>query len=390
MLTQNPITVVTQADPYPFYADLVAHRPFYRDDALGLWVASSAGAVTAVLTSDLCRVRPPAEPVPHALLGSPAGEIFRSLMRMTDGERHHSLKRAASAAFESIDMTQVADYSSRWARFLSAEIRSDAAHLVQHFAFQLPVYVVASLLGVPEDKLSQTALWVSDLAHCFAPASSPDQIERGKSAAAHLLDLFRSVFATRGGLLGALSQQAGCPTGENAEAIVANGIGFLSQNTYEATAGLIGNTLLALARQNELREQVAVSPDLLRDFIEEVLRHDPPIQNTRRFLAVGGIVAGERLRPGDAILVVLAAANRDPAVNPHPERFDIFRQDRRIFTFGAGAHACVGRALAATIAKTGVEQLLMSGFDPERLPHRLTYRPSANARVPLFANEQAV
>ncbi|HZS04082.1 MAG TPA: cytochrome P450 [Blastocatellia bacterium] len=390
MLTQNPITAVTEADPYPFYADLTAHRPFYRDDALGLWVASSAGAVTAVLTSDLCRVRPLAEPVPQALLGSPAGDIFRSLIRMNDGERHDSLKRAASAAFESIDMARVADYSSRWARFLSAEIRADAARLAQHFAFRLPVYVVASLLGVPEDKLPQTARWVGDFARCFSPVSSPDQIERGKSAAAHLLDLFRSIFATRGGLPGALSQQAGCPVGENADTIVANAIGFLSQNTYEATAGLIGNTLLALARQNELREQVAASPDLLRDFIKEILRYDPPIQNTRRFLAADGVVAGERLRPGDAILVILAATNRDPAVNPHPERFDIFRQDRRIFTFGVGAHACLGEALAVTIAKAGVEQLLMSGIDLERLPQRPTYRPSANARVPLFANEEDV
>lgn len=70
---RHPIAAVTHADPYPYYAQLVARAPVYRDEALDRWVASSADAVTAVLSSDLCRVRPPTEPVPRALLGSRAG-----------------------------------------------------------------------------------------------------------------------------------------------------------------------------------------------------------------------------------------------------------------------------------------------------------------------------
>src|SRR5947199_320044 len=80
------IAAATHPDPYPFYARLGAEAPLYRDDALGLWVAASAAAVNAALTHGLCRVRPPAEPVPRALAGSPAGEIFGRLVRMTDGE----------------------------------------------------------------------------------------------------------------------------------------------------------------------------------------------------------------------------------------------------------------------------------------------------------------
>ena len=56
---RDPVAAVTHPDPYPYYAELVAQRPLYRDESLGLWVASSAQAVTAVLTSDICRVRPP-------------------------------------------------------------------------------------------------------------------------------------------------------------------------------------------------------------------------------------------------------------------------------------------------------------------------------------------
>ena len=84
------------------------------------------------------------------------------------------------------------------------------------------------------------------------------------------------------------------------------------------------------------------------------------------------------------MLVVLAAANRDPAANARPQLFDARRPDRRLFTFGMGAHACPGEMLAVGIAAAGVDALLAAGLDPAGLPARLTYRPSANARIPLF------
>src|SRR5262249_12184176 len=104
----------------------------------------------------------------------------------------------------------------------------------------------------------------------------------------------------------------------------------------------------------------------------------------RRFLAEDGFVATAEMKAGDAILVILAAANRDPSANPNPERFDVFRKERRIFTFGAGPHACPGEALATTIAKAGVERLIASGIDLGRLAETASYRASANTRVPIF------
>ena len=383
MFSQDPITAVVHPDPYAYYANLVAHKPLYYDDRLSLWVASSASAVTDVLTSELCRVRPATEPVPEALLGSPAADIFRHLVRMNDGERHYPFKQAVSAALASSIAVRAAQESSKWARLLLDA--SGSKHL-SRFAFHLPVYVVGSLLGVPRDGLHQTALWMSDFARCLAPASSPDQIELGKTAAGHLLKMFRALLAAENqdSLLSALAREAKRIGREDMDVIVANGIGFLSQ-AYEATAGLIGNALLALASRPEIRNQVTAHPDLLRPVIQEVLRYDSPVQNTRRFLAEDGFVAGEKMKSGDVILVILAAANRDPAVNPNPERFDPFRKERRIFTFGVGPHACPGEALATTIAKAGVERLIVSGVALERLAETTTYRASANTRIPLFA-----
>jgi cytochrome P450 len=377
---QDPIAAVTHPDPYAYYASLVARKPLYYDEDLRLWVASSAAAVTAALTTDICRVRPVNEPVPKSLLGSPAAEIFRHLVRMIDGERHCPFKQAVSAALASIDAAQAAQQSVKWARYLLEEL---GAERLSRFAFHLPVYVVGSLLGVPAELLNQTALWTDDFARCVAPASSHDQIERGKMAASCLLEMFRDLPGREERLLGAIAREAKRAGREETDAIVANGIGFLSQS-YEATAGLIGNTLLALASQPEIRDQIAADPDLLPSAIQEVLRYDSPVQNTRRFLVEDGIVAGVEMKAGDAILVILAAANRDPSANPNPERFDVFRKDRRVFTFGVGAHACPGEALTTTIAKAGVERLIASGVDLGRLAETMAYRASANTRIPIF------
>jgi cytochrome P450 len=380
---QDPITAVTHPDPYAYYAELVARKPLYYDGELRLWVASSAVAVANILTNHLCKARPATEPVPKSLFGSPAAEIFRHLVRMNDGERHCPFKQAVSTALASIDAARAAQQSDKWARVLLDE---GGSKRLSRFAFHLPVYVLGSLLGVPEGGLRQTALWTNDFARCVAPSSSPEQIELGKKAAGHLLETFRALLSREDGLLSALAREAKRFGRDEADAIVANGIGFLSQ-AYEATAGLIGNTLLALASRPEIRDKVDADPGLLQPVIQEVLRYDSPVQNTRRFLAEHGIVADEKMKAGDAILVIVAAANRDPSANPNPDQFDIFRKERRIFTFGVGAHACPGEALATMIAKAGVERLIESGVAFERLAETITYRASANARIPIFEEE---
>jgi cytochrome P450 len=80
------------------------------------------------------------------------------------------------------------------------------------------------------------------------------------------------------------------------------------------------------------------------------------------------------MREGDAILVVLAAASRDPTAP--------------LLTFGAGRHACPGQALATTIARAGVGQALAAGIDPAPLAEGVSYRPSGNVRIPVFRVEE--
>ena len=385
---RNPIAAATHRDPYPYYAELVERHPLYRDDALGLWVASSAAAVTAVLTSDLCRVRPASEPVPAAIAGSPAGEIFRRLVRMNDGAAHCPFNRAVAATLSSVAPAALVEQSQRCARELDAALRP-ARELsgLADFNFKLSAHVIGSLLGLPRNRLDQAAAWTGAFVRCVFPGSTPTQIAQGKAAAENLLALFRDVYQNgRGGLLGVLGRE-GEHVGRAAEdVILANGIGLLSQ-AYEATAGLIGNTLLALAARPRLRAQFAADTAFARAVILEVLRHDPPTHNTRRFAVQDGAIAGQEVNAGEGILVVVAAANRDPAANPEPHRFDPSRRNPRVYTFGVGVHACPGEVFAVAIAQTGVRHLLEAGLDLDRLLERFTYRPSANTRIPLFGHD---
>ncbi|MCK6452946.1 MAG: cytochrome P450 [Alphaproteobacteria bacterium] len=378
----NPIQAVTHPDPYGYYARLVAERPVHRDETLGLWIAAGAEAVASVLGSEACRVRPPREPVPKALVGSPAGEIFRHLVRMNDGAGHCPFKRAVAAALASIDPRNAGGEAACWAVHLAKEAQPSGD--LAHFAFALPAYVVGKLLGVADDRLGEVAVWTAAFVRCLSSASSAAEIAAGKLAAGRLIDLFRSSLATAPAghaLLASLAREAGRVGCDDTDVIVANGIGFLFQ-AYEATAGLIGNTLVLLAKQPERR---AGAPDGLDAIVAEVARWDPPVQNTRRFLAHDAVVAGQAMKEGEAILVVLAAANRDPAANPAPERFDPYRAERRSFTFGLGVHACPGEKLANRIATAGVAALLARGLAPRSLAAAPRYRPSPNTRIPVFA-----
>jgi cytochrome P450 len=340
-----------------------------------------------VLTSDLCRVRPRSEPIPKALLGSPAAALFGRLVRWNDGEQHDPCKQAVQACLQTIEERSTIELGRKWARLLLGESQSQTTSRLQDFAFHLPMYVIASLLGVPQEELHHTAVWVSEYVSGLAPSSSPSQVTQAKMASRHLLELFHALLSRHQAgldqsLLAGLAweaRRAGC---EDAEGIVADAIGFLSQ-AYEATAGLIGNTVVALASHHDVREQVAADPRLLH-WSSKRLRSDPPGQNTRRYLAQNGQFAGQAMHEGDGILVLLAAANRDLALNPHPERFDLHRKDRRMLTFGAGPHSCPGTTLAVLIAQAGVEQLVASGADLTQLAATVVYRPSVAVRIALL------
>ena len=340
---ENPIAAVVHRDPYPYYASLVELAPMARDETLGMWVAASAEAAHAVLTSERCRVRPASEPVPAAIVGTTAGSIFARLVRMRDGAAHAGPRCTVVRELDVIDAQRVGQEAAEEARSLLGSGGS-----IAHLVLRLPARVMARVLGVSPAELDRTAEWVDDFAGCLAPGASPGRVTRGRAAAERLLER----------MVGDVD-------------LAANRVGLLAQ-AYEATAGLIGNTLVAIGRSHALRERLRGHPEQVDALLDEVLRNDPPVQNTRRFAALGGSIAGVEVREGDTILVVLAAAQRDPAA-------------RGALAFGAGVHTCPGAKHAKAIAAPAIREVLTTGLDLGALVDTVAYRPSANLRVPLFS-----
>jgi cytochrome P450 len=383
---ETPLSAVTHRDPYPYYAHLVQQRPFYRDAALGMWVASSARAVQAVLESPALRVRPAEEPVPKALRASAAGVLFGRLVRMTDGAAHLPLKRAVLQALASLDAGQRDAVGRECAKALGAtHLAGLRPEGVQAFAFGLSVHVTASLLGLPPEAYQAVTGAVDAYLTGLGPGAEEACLARAAGGAAFLLECMHAQLAAPhpAGLLAHFRDSAAGAGCAAPDVLAANAAGFFTQ-AYEATAGLICNTVLALQTRPDLAATVRQDAGLLNAVLVEVLRYDAPVQNTRRFVARDAVVNGHALAAGDSILVVLAAASRDPEANPEPERFELFRQQPHTFTFGSGAHLCPGQALSLAIARAGVERFLAATQEGAQLPTAVGYRPSLAMRVPRF------
>ncbi|HWA48316.1 MAG TPA: cytochrome P450 [Dongiaceae bacterium] len=380
---EHLLQAAAHPDPYPYYAALLAYRPIYREEKIGLWVALGADEAAAVLDSPLCRVRPPVEPVPANIAGSSAGNVFGHLVRMNDGDRHRVLKPAVAATIGAFDPGALIGAARRIAAACLEESGAGASG-IDRFARAFPVRAIAEMIGLPAKAAPMAAALIADFTRCLSPLSSPAQIESSKSAAARLLHLLeeQSDGKQRGGVPMQMDRLMSLGVAQR-EAALANLLGLMSQ-TYEATAGLIGNTLLALARDTDLQRRAAGDDALLHRIVGEVLRHDPPVHNTRRFVAEDGIVAGQEMKAGDTILVVLAAANRDPALHARPHLFDPDRADQSCFTFGHGRHACPGAAIAMELAAIGVQALMARGAAFDDLLRAVRYAASVNARIPIF------
>lgn len=318
------------------------------DAGRGAWVAAGAALVEEVLSHPALRVRPPAEPVPAAIAGGSAAEVFGALVRMNDGERHVAPKLALQRA---LALAASGDLAQRLARAVAARLLAEGRS-IGAWAFEAPVSTVASLLGFADAQLPAVARWMGDFVACLSPLSRAQQVDLAHAASLRLLAAMRELLqaAPQGSLAATVAQEAGAAGWQDDHAILANLVGLLSQ-TYEATAGLLGNCLVAI--------QQGVASGDANALVAQVMETDPPIVNTRRFAAERCAVGGVTVEAGQAILVMLGTAQRG---------------------FGHGRHACPGQQLAQQIVAGCIEAL-----PSEPLPQlSWTYRASVNARIPEF------
>jgi cytochrome P450 len=264
-------------------------------------------------------------PAPAATSGT--AWLRATVARFSTGPAHTRRRALAVAEISTMDTQTLRDSAQARTAAVLAPHGDNPVDLMPTVARTLPTELLAGLLGLP----AATPTAVAAIARVY-PTGKSDPV-----ADAAIQELIT----------------------DTADEATAARIGLLTQ-TFDATAGLIGNAAFTMLR-NELRDPAEA-------IVTETLRHTPPVRATKRVTPTG-----------DPIEIDLAAANRDPAVFPAPDQFDPARANRDAhLDFGFGPHSCPGRHIATAIT-AGVLDAIRGH---RLLTQTLTYAPSANLRVP--------
>ncbi|MGW0802203.1 cytochrome P450 [Nonomuraea sp. NPDC002799] len=218
----------------------------------------------------------------------------------------------------------------------------EEADLISGFAYPLPVMVITELLGVPPEDYERFRGWSETLARSLDPMLTDDLVSETERARSEFRAYFRELLVLRRARPGTDLLSALALVEELTEAELLATCVLLLVAGHETTVNLIGNGVLNLVRHGVWR-QAALRP---RQVVEEVLRFDPPVQLTSRVALADTELGGVAVPKGSAVLVLIGAANRDPAVFDDPDRFDVTRDPGRHVAFGLGVHFCLGATLA--------------------------------------------
>lgn len=254
------------------------------------------------------------------------------------------------------------DFTPRRVRELEPRIREianqlvDAAHrkgsleVMADVANVLPVMVIAEMLGVPPDMYQTFKHWsdkIIESDNVLPGMPMPDDI---KQAMKELRAFFAEQIDQRRGKPGPDLVSALVAAHEQGESLSAGELQafviLLLLAGNETTTNLIGNGTLALGRNPDQMAMLRQKPDLMPQAIDEMLRYDGPVQSSFRTAIRDTNVGGTEIKTGMGAFVIVAAANRDPAHYPNPDKFDITRNPNDHLAFGEGIHFCLGSGLA--------------------------------------------
>jgi cytochrome P450 len=338
-------------------------------------VPAGLGQITAQLPDECSRTRGLVE-LAHSC---PAMMILR------DAPEHSRLRRLASTALT----PQVAEkLASRVQRMIADLLDSVGSRgyldLVDDFASPLSLAVIGELLGLPEADRLLHQRWSKTLVPVVDGSPLLGGLESTLDAAAQLISYLDETIAQRhieprDDLISAmvLAQQHG---GSLDDDELARTLVLLFVAGAATTTNLIANGLLALLRERDGFERLRRQPGLIRNGVEEMLRFGSPVFAVVRRPSVDLELSGRRIRAGQELILVLGAANRDPAQFPSPDRFDVTRTDNRHIALGLGPHFCLGAPLTRLQAQLAVRELLRRFPDLALAPNGVSWSPGLGLR----------
>jgi cytochrome P450 len=376
------------ADPYPLYRRLREHDPVHWDTFLHAWVVTSyAGSV--IVLRDFSADRTPAPEQVKALgLASlePIAQVMAKQMLFMDAPTHTRLRKLCSTAFtpRRVDAmrSHIQDITERLLDDVVARGRMD---VIADFANPLPAIVTAELLGVPTSDHEQLKSWSADFAEMLGNFQhNPDRAGRVLRSLQDMTGYFRAAIREqernpRDGLIHSLMTAEVDGARLTEEEVIANTI-VTMVGGQETTTNLIGNGLLTLLKNPEQLALLRDNPSIIETAVEELLRYESPSQHTARLAPDDVMLGGKLIRKRDAVMAVMAAANRDPERFPEPDRLDLTRKDNRHLAFGWAAHFCFGAPLARMEGQIAFATLLRRLPDLKLEPARLEWRENLGLR----------
>ncbi|WP_431238425.1 cytochrome P450 [Mycolicibacterium aichiense] len=378
-----------RANPYPVYRQILDRSPMLVPESTLHVLSSFADCDEVLRHPDSCSDRLKSTAAQRAI---EAGEQPRPFgtpgFLFLDPPDHTRLRKLVSKAFSPrVVKALEPDITTMVDDLLDKAAETSEFDAIEQLAHPLPVAVICRLLGVPIEDEPQFSSASTVLAQGLDPFATftgePQGLEERLKAGMWLRGYLRELLERRraeprddlmSGLIAV--EESGDQLTE--EEIVAT-CNLLLIAGHETTVNLIANAILAMLRHREHWTALSADPSLAPNIIEETLRYDPPVQLVSRVAGADMQIGETRIPKGDIMMLLLAAAHRDPALTERPDDFDPTRNTIRHLAFGHGPHFCLGAPLArmeAVVALTAVTRR----FPHARLAAEPTYKPHVTLR----------
>ncbi|HEY8153643.1 MAG TPA: cytochrome P450 [Myxococcota bacterium] len=361
-LGADPANPSFRDDPAPALRRLREIAPVHLSP-MGAWRLSRYEDCVRLLREVKCGVRyadgrPAIGSAPQGFDSGP-GEF----MLQQDPPTHTRLRRLVSKAFTPRAVEGLRERVRANVRsLLDAALARGEMDVIADLALPVPSTVICEMMGVPLEDRPRFTAWTGDATHLLAAEFAPeDVVQRGIAGAGSLALYFQQLIEARRGsdsddILSDMIRAEEAGDRLSPSELLVQSIGLLIAG-FETTIGLIGNGVYQLLRHPGELARLRREPGLVRTAVDECLRFDGPIGATLRILHEDAEFGGVTIPRDSRVIVLLEAANRDPARFPEPDRFDVGRSPNDHLAFGGGAHLCLGAHLARMEAQEAIVAL---------------------------------
>jgi cytochrome P450 len=373
-------------NPYAAFERIRAVAPVFYWEQLGMWCLTGYEGVNGIFRDrrfgrEILHVATREElglpePPEHV---RPFYDVDNLSMIAREPPVHTRLRTLVNRAFVSRQIERLRPRVAELAhRLIDGFADKRSIDLIEAYCTPIPVTVIAELLGVPVEEGPRLVDWSHRMVAMYTPGRNRAIEDAAVTATQEFVAFLKDYVAARrknprDDLISHLiaAESAGQKLSE--DELIAGTIQLLNAG-HEATVHSIGNAVKAILESNESPAALFSSDESTAALCEEALRFDPPLHFFDRYALEAVEVEGVRLKKGEKIGLLLAAANRDPSRWPHADRFDPSRPVLPNIAFGAGIHFCIGAPLACLEMQVALPILF------ERLPNLRLASP------PLYRN----